>query len=54
MFEGTFFNLLKAQENIRNSIHAYFFWINIDNYSRIEEKKEEKHGVNFLLMPNLN
>ena len=47
MFEGTFFNLLKAQENIRNSIHAYFFWINIDNYSRIEEKKEEKHGVNF-------
>ena len=22
MFEGTFFNLLKAQENIRNSIHA--------------------------------
>ena len=36
MFEGTFFNLLKAQENIRNSIHAYFFWINIDNYSRIE------------------
>lgn len=41
MFEGTFFNLLKAQENIRNSIHAYFFWINIDNYSRIEEKKRK-------------
>lgn len=47
LFEGTFFNLLKAQENIRNSIHAYFLWINIDNYSRIEERKEEKHGVNF-------
>lgn len=47
MFEGTFFNLLKAQENIRNSIHAYFYWINIDNYSRIEEVKGEKHGVNF-------
>lgn len=47
MFEGTFFNLLKAQENIRNSIHAYFYWINIDNYSRIEEIKGEKHGVNF-------
>lgn len=54
MFEGTFFNLLKAQENIRNSIHAYFYWINIDNYSRIEEIKGEKHGVNFLLLPNLN
>ena len=47
LFEGTFFNLLKAQENIRNGIHAYFLWINIDNYSRIEERKEEKHGVNF-------
>lgn len=47
LFETTFFNLLKAQENIRNSIHAYFFWIEIDNYSKIKEKKVEKNGVNF-------
>lgn len=47
LFETTFFNLLKAQENIRNSIHAYFYWIEIDNYSKIKEKKVEKNGVNF-------
>lgn len=50
LFETTFFNLLKAQENIRNGIHAYFFWINIDNYSKIIERKEERNGVNFFAL----
>lgn len=47
LFETTFFNLLKAQENIRNSIHAYFHWIEIDSHSVIKENKQEKYGVNF-------
>lgn len=47
LFETTFFNLLKAQENIKNGIHAFFYWIVIDNRSNIKEIKQEKYGVNF-------
>lgn len=46
LFETTFFNLLKAQENIRENICAYFFWINIKK-DIINEKRIEKKGVNF-------
>lgn len=46
LFETTFFNLLKVQENIRENIRAYFFWIKIKK-DIINEERFEKKGVNF-------
>lgn len=46
LFETTFFNLLKVQDNIKNSIKAYFFSVSIVGH-HIEEKSYEIKGSDF-------
>lgn len=46
LFESTFFNLLKVQDNIKNSIKAYFFSASIVGY-HIEEKSNEIKASDF-------
>lgn len=46
LFEATFFNLLKVQDNIKNSIKAYFFTASIVGY-HIEEKSHEIKSSDF-------
>lgn len=46
LFEATFLNLLKVQDNIKNSIKAYFFTASIVGY-HIEEKSNEIKSSDF-------
>ena len=46
LFEGTFFNLLKAQENIRDNIKAQFPKIEFKAFS-LSVSQYEVYGINF-------
>lgn len=46
LFETTFFNLLKVQDNIRNSIKTHFYYVLIDDYN-VEERSINIDGSDF-------
>lgn len=47
LFENTFFNLLKTQDSIRDSINARFYHISLDKTFKLAVTSDDVNGMNF-------
>ena len=47
LFENTFFNLLKTQDNIRDGINARFYHISLDKIFKLAVTSDDVNGMNF-------
>ncbi|WP_300228215.1 putative phage abortive infection protein [uncultured Bacteroides sp.] len=47
LFENTFFNLLKTQDSIRDSINTRFYHISLDKTFRLSVTNDDVNGMNF-------